>query len=150
MEWALEVVLDNGARASERKDTVMADPKVKDALGHVRAGAQELHGAISDAAAKSGKAAKADLEAIPQKAKAITESIKGSIGAHNEATKKHLTEAATYLGAVQNHAAEALKSTGKEFQTSVRKALADARASVQEISEAVAATRSTKPSTTRK
>ena len=140
----------NEARALERKETVMADTKVKDALDHVRASAQELHGAISDAAAKRGGAVKADLEVIPQKAKAITDSIKGSIGAQNEATKKHLTEAATYLGAVQNHAAEALKSTGKGFQTSVQKALADARASVQEISEAVAAKRSTKPSTTRK
>jgi fructose-specific phosphotransferase system component IIB len=128
----------------------MASSKVKDALDHVRAGAQELHGAISDAAAKRGGAVKADLEAVPQKAKAITDSIKGSIGTQNEATKKHLTEAATYLGAVQNHAAEALKSSGNEFQTSVRKALADARASVQHISEAVAASRSAKPSTTRK
>jgi len=128
----------------------MADNKGKDALGHVRAGAQELHGAISDAAAKRGGAIKADIEAIPQKAKAITESIKGSLGTQNEAAKKHLTEAATYLGAVQNHAAEALKSTGQGFQNSVRKALADARASVQEISEAVAASRSVPPTKNRK
>jgi hypothetical protein len=145
----VRVVLDKAAGAFERKDSVMVDTKVKDALDYVRAGAQELHGAISDAAAKRGGAAKVDLEAISQKAKAITESM-SSVGAKNEATKKHLTEAATHLGAVQNHAAEAMKSTGKEFQTSVRKALADARASVQEISEAVAATRSTKPSTSRK
>jgi len=120
----------------------MVDTKVKDALNHVRASAQELHGAISDAAAKHGGALKADLESIPQKAKALTESIKGSVGGQNEATKKHLKEATTYLEALQKHAAEGLKSTGKAFQTSVRKTLADARASVQHVSEAVAAKRS--------
>jgi fructose-specific phosphotransferase system component IIB len=128
----------------------MVDTKVKEALEHVRAGAQELHGAISDAAAKRGGAIKADLEAVPQKAKALTESIKGSIGVQNEATKKHLKEAVTYLEAVQKHAAEGLKSTGQAFQTSVRQALADARASVQKVSEAVAARRSAESTTTHK
>ena len=50
------------------------DPKVKDALDHVRTAAQELHGAMSDAAAKRAGATKADLEAFAQKAKAVTES----------------------------------------------------------------------------
>ncbi len=128
----------------------MVDTKVKEALEHLRAGAQELHGAISDAAAKRGGAIKADLESVPQKAKALTESIKGSMGIQNEAAKKHLKEAVTYLEGVQKHAAEGLKSTGQEFQTSARQALADARASVQKVSEAVAATRSAESTTTHK
>ncbi len=128
----------------------MVDTKVKEALEHLRAGAQELHGAISDAAAKRGGAIKADLESVPQKAKALTESIKGSMGIQNEVAKKHLKEAVTYLEGVQKHAAEGLKSTGQEFQTSARQALADARASVQKVSEAVAATRSAESTTTQK
>ena len=116
--------------------------KVKDALDHVRAKAQELHGAISDAAAKRGGAIKADLESVPQKAKAAMESIKATMGTQNEDVKKNLAGAVTHLEATQKHAAESLKSSGQAFQTSVAKAVADARASVQKISEAVAAKRS--------
>jgi len=54
------------------------DTNVKDSLDHIRAATQELHGAISDAVAKRGGATKADLEAFAQKAKAATESAKGS------------------------------------------------------------------------
>lgn len=116
--------------------------KVKDALDHVREAAQELHGVISDAAAKRGGAVKADLEAVSQKAKAATESVKASLSAQNEATKKYLAETVTHLEAVQKHAAEGLKSSGQAFQTSIKKVVADARASVQKISEAIAAKRS--------
>ena len=118
------------------------DTNVKDALDHVRAAAQELHGAISDAAAKRGGATKADLEAFAQKAKAVTESAKGSLSTQNEAAKKHLSEAVSKLEATQKHVAEGLKSSGQTFQTSINHALADARASVQKVSEAVAAKRS--------
>lgn len=118
------------------------DTKVKDALDHVRAAAQELHGAISDAAAKRGGATKADLEAFAQKAKAVTESVKGSIGKQQEAAKKGLTEALTHLEATQKDIAEGMKTSGEAFQTSIRHALADAHASVQKVSEAVAARRS--------
>ena len=55
----------------------MQDTKVKDAVDQVRVAAQELYKAISDAAAKTGGAAKADLQAVPQKAKAAADSIKG-------------------------------------------------------------------------
>jgi uncharacterized protein YqgV (UPF0045/DUF77 family) len=119
-------------------------------LDRVRAAAQELHGAISDAAAKRSGAIKSDVEAVGQKAKAVTESVKASIGVQNEATKKHLKEAVTDLEAVQMHAAEALKNSGQAFQTSIRQTLADARASVQKVSEAVAAKRSAESSKTRK
>ena len=119
----------------------MQDTKVKDAVDQVRASAQELHKAISDAAAKTGGAAKADLQAVQQKAKAAADSIKGSLGTQNAATKKSLTEAVTYLEATGKHAAEGVKSSGKEFQTAVRQTIADARAAVQKVSEAVAAKR---------
>jgi hypothetical protein len=118
------------------------DIKVKDALDHLREAAQELHGAISDATAKRGGAVKADLEAVSQKAKAATESAKASIGTQHEATKKLLEEAVTHLEGMQKHAAEGLKNSGQAFQTSVRQAIADARASVQKVSEAIAAKRS--------
>jgi len=119
-------------------------------LDHIRAAAQELHGAISDAAAKRSGAVKSDLEAVGQKAKAVTESVKASVGVQNEATKKHLKEAVTGLEAVQKHAAEAVKNSGPAFQASIRQTLADARASVQKVSEAVAAKRSAESTKTRK
>ena len=117
------------------------DTNVKDSLDHIRAATQELHGAISDAVAKRGGATKADLEAFAQKAKAVTESAKGSISTQNDAAKKHLADAVTHLEATQKHVAESLKSSGQAFQTSVQKVLADARASAQKVSEAVAAKR---------
>jgi len=125
------------------------DSKIKDALDNVRASAQQLHGAISDAAAKRGGATKADLEAFANKAKAVTESAKASIGAQQDVTKKHLTEAVTALEAAQKHAAEGLKNAGQAFQTSIKQAIADARASVQKVSEAVAAKRSAAPKKTK-
>jgi protein-tyrosine-phosphatase len=118
------------------------DTNIKESLDHVRADTQELHRAISDAVAKRGGATKADLEAFAQKAKTVMESAKGSISSQHEATKKYLTEAVTHLEATQKHVADSLKSSGQAFQTSVQKVLADARASAQKVSEAVAAARS--------
>ncbi len=125
-----------------KHENLNVNVKVKDALDHVREATQQLHGAISDAAAKRGGATKADLEVFGNKAKAVTESAKASIGAQQDVTKKHLTEAVTALEAAQKHAAEGLKSAGQAFQTSIKQAIADARASVQKVSEAVAAKRS--------
>jgi hypothetical protein len=121
---------------------VKMDTNVKDTLDHVRATTQQLHGAISDAAAKRGGAMKADLEALAQKAKAATESAKGSISTQHDAAKKDLADAVTHLEATEKHVSESLKSSGQAFQTSIQKALADARASAQKVSEAVAAKRS--------
>lgn len=118
------------------------DTNVKDALDSVRAAAQGLHAAITDAAAKRGGATKADLEAFAQKAKVVTEFAKASLGAQQDATKKRLAEAVAHLETTQNDAAEGLKSSGQAFETSIKKTLADARASVQKVSEAVAAKRS--------
>ncbi|MGO9931698.1 MAG: hypothetical protein ACLPV8_07785 [Steroidobacteraceae bacterium] len=119
-------------------------------LDHVRAAAQALHGAISDAAARRGGALKADIEAVGQTAKAVTESVKASMGLQNEVTKKYLKEAVADLEAVQKHAAKALKDSGQTFQTSIRQTLADARASVQKVSEAVAAKRTAESTKTHK
>jgi hypothetical protein len=124
-----------------RKETVMPETQVKDAVDHVRAAAQELLKAISDAAAKRGGAAKADLEAVPMKATAAIDSIKSSAATQNATAKTHLTEAVTFLEATRKHAAEGVKTSGKEFQTAVRQTIADARAAVQHVSEAVAAKR---------
>ena len=119
----------------------MQDTQVKDAVDQVRSATQQLHKAISDAAAKKGGAAKADLQAVPQMAKAAADSIKGSMASQNDVAKKRLAEAITYLEATGKHAADGVKSSGKEFQTSVRQTIADARAAAQKVSEAVAAKR---------
>jgi len=125
----------------EERTGIMQDTQVKDAVDQVRSATQQLHKAISDAAAKRGGAAKADLEAVPMKAKAAIDSIKSSVATQNAAAKKHLTEAVTFLEATRTHAAEGVKTSGKEFQTAVRQTIADARAAVQQVSEAVAAKR---------
>ena len=119
----------------------MQDTQVKDAVDQVRSATQQLHKAISDAAAKRGGAAKADLQAVPQMAKAAVDSIKGSMATQNEAAKMRLAEAVTYLEATRKHAADGVKSSGKEFQTAVRQTITDARAAAQKVSEAVAAKR---------
>ena len=119
----------------------MPDPEVRDAVDQVRSATQQLHKAISDAAAKRGGAVTADLQAVPQMAKAAVDSIRGSMAAQNEAARKRLAEAVTYLEATGKHAADAVRSSGKEFQTAVRQTIADARAAAQKVSEAVAANR---------
>ena len=119
----------------------MPDTEVKDAVDQVRSATQQLHKAISDAAAKRGGAVAADLQAVPQMAKAAVDSIRGSMAAQNEAARKHLAEAVTYLEATGKHAADGVRSSGKAFQTAVRQTIADARAAAQKVSEAVAANR---------
>jgi len=123
-------------------NVMVKDPQVKSALDSVRTATQELHKALSDAAARRGGALKSDIEAVPQMAQAAVTSLKSSMGAQNEAAKKQITEAITHLEATQKHAAEGLKSSGQAFHNSVSKALSDARAAALKISEAVAATRS--------
>jgi ElaB/YqjD/DUF883 family membrane-anchored ribosome-binding protein len=130
-----------GASHCSLENSMKTDTKIKDALDHVRASAQELHGAISNAVAQRGEAAKGDIEGIGQKAKALAESLKASIGAQNEAVKKHLKDAVTNVEAAQKHIAEGVKGSGKSVDASIRQSLADARLSVQKLSEAVAAKR---------
>jgi ElaB/YqjD/DUF883 family membrane-anchored ribosome-binding protein len=128
------------------KSATTADPKVKSAIDHVRAAAQELHGAISDAMTKRGGATKADLEAFGQKIKSTTDSAKAALNNQNAAVKKQMTDAVTQLEVTQKRVNDGLKASGDKVQTSVRQALADARTSVQKISEAVAAQRSAQSS----
>jgi hypothetical protein len=127
----------------QKTDKARANTKSKgnDSLDRVRAAAQELHGAISDAAAKRGEAMKADLQLIAPIITAVTASLDESIGAQSEAIKKHLTEAVRHLEATQKHVAESLKTAGQAFEASVRQAVVDAHAAARKISEAVAAKR---------
>lgn len=119
---------------------------VHDALDHARAVTQQLHQAISDTLAKGASARKAEVEGAIQKAKEAGEATRLAMRARHEAaqeaTKKQLTEAVAKLEASQKHAAESLKSSGDAFHAALSKALADARASAQCISEAIAAQRS--------
>jgi hypothetical protein len=80
-------------KAAEQRTNPKSEEK--NSLATVRAAAQKLHGAITDATAKRGEAMKADLLAIPHKAKAVAESVKESLGAQGAASKKHLTAAST-------------------------------------------------------
>jgi ElaB/YqjD/DUF883 family membrane-anchored ribosome-binding protein len=132
------------------KSAATADPKIKSAIDRVRAAAQDLHGAISDAMTKRGGATKADLESFGQKVKTITDSAKSTLNNQDAAVKKHMSDAVSQLEATQKRVNDGLKASGDKFQTSVRQALADAHASVQKISEAVAAQRSATSSKTGK
>jgi len=120
------------------------DTGVKDALDHLRVATQDLHKAVADAVAKRGGATKADLEAFAQKAKAATESAKKTIATQHDAAKAHVTQAISQLETLQKHIDGALKTSGEAFQTGVRQIAADARATTQKVSEAIAAARSTK------
>jgi len=121
---------------------IVRELKVRDALDHARAVAQELHGALTDAVAKRGGVIKGDLESVTHDTKVIADSIRSSLGAQNAATKRYIEEAVTHLEATAAHATEALKSSGRAAETSIQQAISTARAAVQKISEAVAAKRS--------
>jgi hypothetical protein len=58
------------------------------------------------------------------------------------AIKQQLTQAIEKLDSAHKHAADSLKSSGEAFLASLSNALADARAAVQNTSEAIAARRS--------
>ena len=125
--------------------TAEAQTKIKDALDHGRAAAQELHGALSDAVGIGSKAMKSDLEALAHKATAIADSIGSSLEAQADATKTGIGEAVAYLQGAAQHTAQAVKSSGHDAERSIRQAIGDARAALQKISEAVAEKRSAAP-----
>jgi hypothetical protein len=116
----------------------VAGTEVEDAIDHLRSSAQELHKAISDAAAKRSGATKADIAALTEKAKTVAQSAKASIKTEHGKVTKQLTDAASHLEATQANLSQSAKATGTAFDTAVKKVLAEARASVQKISEAVA------------
>lgn len=118
------------------------EARAKEAIDHLRSAAQDLHKQISDAAAKRSGATKADIAALSEKAKTVAQTAKASIQAEHGDVAKHLTDAVNHLEATQAHLSDSLKATGTAFETSVKKVLAEARASVQRISEAVAEKRS--------
>ena len=119
-----------------------ARTEVNVALDHARAAAQDLHAALTDAVARRGGAIKEDLDALPAKARAIVDSISRSAATQNDVTKKAVGEAMTYLEATATQIAVALQASGHAAEVAVKQAVVDARASVQSISEAVAAHRS--------
>jgi hypothetical protein len=118
-----------------------ANARVRDALDHARVAAQELHAALTDAAAQHGAVVKDDLAALPAKTRAIADSLGHSLEIQNVFARQAIGEAVTYLDATQTHIAAALKSSGLVAEGLIRSAILDARDSVQKISEAVAARR---------
>ena len=129
------------------KEQVAQKPDaVKDALDHVRTATQDLHRALSETLAKRSTATKTEVEGVIKKAKAAAESAKAAMQIREEAAhasvKQQLTQTIDQLDSAQKHAADSLKSTGEGFQASLSKALADARAAVQNTTEAIAARRS--------
>lgn len=129
------------------KDQAIPKPDaVNDALNGVRTATQELHRAISDTLAKRASATRADVESVLKKAKDAAESAKSAMNSGREtahgAIKQQLTQIFDKLDSAQKHAADGLKNSGEAFQASLSKALADARAAVQNTSEAIAARRS--------
>jgi exonuclease VII small subunit len=115
-----------------------AEAKVKDAIDNLRSAAQDLHKQISDAAAKRSGATKAEITALTEKAKNMVQSAKASIDTQKGNVAKHLTDAVSHLEATQANLSDSLKATGTSLDTSFKKGLAEARASVQKLSEAVA------------
>ena len=115
-----------------------AEAKVKDAIDNLRSAAQDLHKQITDAAARKSGATKADLAALTEKAKSLAKSVRASIDTQQGNVAGHLTDAITHLEATQANLSDSLKATGAGFDASVKKVLVEARASAQELSEAVA------------
>ena len=84
--------------AQHKTEEHRAASKSKDgSLERVRAAAQELHAAITSAAAKHGEAVKEDLKSIVPKAKAVAASLNESLGVQAEAIKKQLSQAIPHL-----------------------------------------------------
>lgn len=119
-----------------------AHAAISDGLARVRLNMQELHKALSDAAAKRGGATKADLEMVAEKTRTAVEQAKSAITAQSQAGKTLLTEAVALLNSTQKTLAEAEKASGQALQTKVKQVGLDIRAAVQKASEAVAAARS--------
>jgi exonuclease VII small subunit len=68
----------------------------------------------------------------------MVQSAKASIDTQKGNVAKKLTDAASHLEATQANLSDSLKATGTSLDTSIKKGLAEARASVQKLSEAVA------------
>lgn len=119
---------------------------MRDDLDHVRKATQDLHQAIAGVLAKRAAATRADAEELVRQAKESAELAKSAIRSHYDAAepqiRQHLEEAVETLDAAQKQAWESAQRSGEEFRDFLTKALAEARASAQKISEAIAAKRS--------
>lgn len=111
-------------------------------LDSIRATAQGLHSAISDAAVEHGAARMDRLLAAAPSPALIIAALRPVIGEQPETAKTQLTEVIALLEGAEAQIDTCLKSTGQAFHTAVRQALADSRSAVQKISEVVAAARS--------
>ena len=129
-------------------EKVRAEPQVsiRDSLDNVRTATQQLHKSISSALARRSQATSADIEALAKKAKESAELARSTMSdrfeAAHEQIKQHLKDAATKLDAAERRASESVKKSGNDLRESLMGALAEARASAKDISEAVAAKRS--------
>jgi ElaB/YqjD/DUF883 family membrane-anchored ribosome-binding protein len=121
-----------------------AGAKARDALDDARTKAQELHGAIINALSSGAEGAKSTVESVVKKAEESADLAKTAmkLGYRAGEIRQQLQQAVDRLEDVRKSASEGQRSSGKEFRDSLTKALAEARASVQHITEAVAAKRS--------
>jgi ElaB/YqjD/DUF883 family membrane-anchored ribosome-binding protein len=133
-----------------RKEEVMTDKpiigkgaKARDALDDARAKAQDLHSAIMRALSSGAEASKSEVQSLAKKAQESADLAKTAmtLGYRAGEIRQQLQQAVDRLEDVRNSALESVKSSGAEFRESLTKALAEARTSVQHISEAVAAKR---------
>jgi hypothetical protein len=127
------------------EQAVQKPDAVSEAFDNVRIATQELHRALSGTLAKRTDATKAEVENVLKKAKDAAESARLAMNARHDlaaaAAKQHLTQTLEKLDGVQQHAMESLKNSGEALQASLSKALADARAAVQNTTEAIVARR---------
>ena len=128
-------------RASQKPEVT-----VKDALDNVRLAAQQLHGAIIAALGKQMGATSTDIEALARRAKDSAAMARSAARERYEAAeaeiRKRLSEAADKLDAAGRETTASVQKSGRELRDSLMQALAQARASAADISNAVAAKRS--------
>jgi ElaB/YqjD/DUF883 family membrane-anchored ribosome-binding protein len=134
-----------------RKEAIMTDKpiigkagtKARDTLDEARGKAQELHSAIIQALSSGAEAARSEVEAVVQKAQESADLAKAAmtLGYRAGEIRQQLQQAVDRLEDVRDCASRSVKGSGTEFRDSLTKALAEARSSVQHISEAVAAKR---------
>lgn len=117
-----------------------------EALQDVRVATQELHQAISQTLSRRASATRDDVQRVVDKGKQATQSARTAMGARHdaaqEAVNQRLSEALGKIESANKRAAEGLGNTGEALHASLNKALVDARASAQSVSEAIAAKRS--------
>ena len=99
------------------------DTKVKDALDHVRAATQELHGAIGDGTRSAAEPRRPILRLLRRRPRLSRSSPeRTTISTQKEDAKKHLADAVSHLEATQKHVAESERPVQRS--TSVQRLLA--------------------------